>query len=155
MTLTKETLETGLDQSQRVLDGQFSSLNSIQTKVGVLLGFDVTTLGLIYALGLSWVHSHKLLAGAATVSLIASMAIFAYSLAIRGYQTVPKMAWLARTLNSGGVGDLSLKSLLVSQYVAAVTQNKLTFSRKFYMVNTGLILMVLGIAIYAIGGLVT
>ena len=36
-------LDIGLSQLQHLVDGQLSALNAIQTKVGVLLGFDVTT----------------------------------------------------------------------------------------------------------------
>ena len=104
----------------------------------------------MFTLGEPWVSAHRAIAAGATALVLASLGIFSYAIAIRGYFVVPDPLWLRDRLNDPTVDPSTLEALLIGRYGWAFGENKKIFSRKFYLVNAGIMLMALGAGTYAV-----
>jgi hypothetical protein len=137
--------DLALAASKRLLDSQFSSINAIQTKVGVLLGFAVSTLGILFSLGVGWVSGHQYLALIPAVLLLASVLVLTLALITRKYTEVPDPFWLWKLLNAENVDGTLLRKKLISNYTGAFEVNRTDRIWQFKLVNSGIVLLLLGI----------
>jgi hypothetical protein len=155
MVRTKDSLDVGFEQVKRLVDGQFSSLASIQAKIGVLLGFDVTALGLIFTFGNGWILANRPLGALCAAILMGSLVVFASALMLQSYEDAPDPYWLVNSLNDPDIGALTLRTKLIGMYSWVYLRNKRTLSRRFYLVNAAVTMMVVGISVFALGVLLS
>jgi vacuolar-type H+-ATPase subunit I/STV1 len=150
-----DKFDLALDASKRLLDNQFSAIDTIQTKVGVLLGFAVTTLGIIFSLGYTWVTGHRILASASAVLLLTAIVIFAISMSVTTYTDVPEPQWLWALLNSPKADGTLVQKKLIANYTGAFDDNRKERAHLFKSINWGIGFLIAGIAVFAFGVLIT
>ncbi|HZY91876.1 MAG TPA: hypothetical protein VFG07_03755 [Thermoplasmata archaeon] len=153
--MVEDRLDLGIQQSQRVLDQQLSGVDQLQTKIGVLLGFNATLLAVIFSIGHAWLLSHPAVAWASGGTLLASMAIFAASLALEDYTISPRPDWLVAMLNDSGKSLTDLKEELIGNFAGAYDENKRLINQRFALINLAIVLMLLGLAVFVIGALLS
>ncbi|HTT15448.1 MAG TPA: hypothetical protein VMG81_06720 [Thermoplasmata archaeon] len=144
-------LDLGVAQVQRLLDNQLSSVDTIQTKIGVLLGFAATSLALIFSFGYSWVAAHGWLATGSAAALLASTAIFGASLMLTDYQIAPEPSWRVKLLNDADVKADELKEQVIGAMWKAYDTNRTLIDSRFGVVNIAVVLLVVGLGIL-VGG---
>lgn len=153
--MTDDRLDLGIAQVQRLLDGQLASVDSIQTKIGVLLGFASASLALLFSFGFSWVTAHVPIAAVSAAALLASVATFGASLMLENYETAPDPTWLVKLLNDSSKKTDSVKEDVIGSLWKAFDQNKQLIQDRFSMVNVAIVLLIVGLGVFVIGVLVT
>jgi hypothetical protein len=146
-----DKFDLALDASKRLLDNQFSAVDTIQTKVGVLLGFSVSTLGIVFSLGAGWIAAHRLLGLGSASLLVASAIFFAWSLRVQEYRDVPDPEWLWKQLNSPEVDGTRFRKRLIANYNGAFNDNRTKRDDQFQRINWGIGFLVVGIAVFSFG----
>ena len=146
-----DKFDLALDASKRLLDNQSSAVDTIQTKVGVLLGFSVSTLGIVFSLGASWIASHRILGLVAAALLVVATFFFAWSLRVQKYRDAPDPDWLWTQLNSPEVDGTRLRKKLIANYNGAYNDNRTERQDQFQRINWGIGLLVAGIAVFSFG----
>ncbi len=116
-------LETGVDQLVRLVDSQIESVHQVQARVGVLLGFDATAIGLIFTLGRGWLSAHGNVAVVAAVPLFVSAAIFGWAMAVRKLEIGPKPVDVIDALKDPGTDNKTILRGLASEFSGIVTRN--------------------------------
>lgn len=159
--MSDDRLDLGVSQVVRVLDRQLASVDSIQTKIGVLLGFASASLALLFSLGLTWVTGHVAIAALSAVALLASIAIFAASLMLTEYEQAPDPSWLVDLLNKASIkGDGKkeydeIREQVIGAAWKAYDNNQVRIKDRFALINWAVALLVIGLGIFVIGVLVT
>jgi hypothetical protein len=146
-----DKFDLALDASKRLLDNQSSAVDTVQTKVGVLLGFSVSTLGIVFSFGASWIAAHRVLGLGAAALLVVSAIFFAWSFLMRPFRDVPDPEWLWRQLNSPGVDGSRLQKKLIANYTGAFNDNRSRRDDQSQVVNLGIGILVAGIAVFSFG----
>jgi len=136
------------------LDQQLSSVDQLQTKIGVLLGFDATSLAVIFSVGRAWLVSHRLIWVISALALIASAVIFAASLALEDYLISPRPDWLVGLLNDENMQLDAIKEELIGNFAGAYQENKKLILQRFVLVNWAIALMIIGLSVFVIGVLI-
>lgn len=150
-----DALDLGIDQIERVLDNQVASVDSIQTKVGVLIGFAATSLALLFSFGYGWVTGHVAIASVSAAALLASVAIFAASYMLAAYEQAPDPAWLVGLMNKRPLKLDEIKAEVIGSAWKAYDANKVLIDRRFSLVNWAIGLLIVGLGIFVIGVLAT
>lgn len=179
-----DSLDVGISQVSRVLAYQLASVDSIQTKIGVLIGFAATSLTLLFSFGRSWVTGHVVIASISAGALLLSIAIFAASLMLTNYEQAPDPKWLvdlldnpttdkgildrivdqlSKTTTDKGVLDLlnkattdkALKEKVIGAMWQAFDDNRNLIEGRFALVNWAIGFLVAGLGVFVVGVLVT
>ena len=153
--MTDDRLDLGLSQAQRLLDNQLSSVDTIQTKIGVLLGFAATTLALLFSFGAAWVMAHRILAAISGTLLFGSVTAFGSSLMLEEYVTAPDLTWLIQMLNDTSNKTEAVQENVIGAMWKAYDENKSYIDQRFRLVNWAIVLLVLGLGVFFSGVLLT
>lgn len=141
-------LDVGLELSKRLLDNQLDSVNQLQTKVGVLLGFDATALGVIFSVSRSWIADHPIFGGVVGFMLTLAAVIFAIALWTSDYLEAPNPNSLVTKLNDSRVRVEDLVDWGIGNLLGAFLTNSNLIRSRFRFVNAGIIFMLLGLAVF-------
>lgn len=153
--MTDDRLDIGVEQTQRLLDSQLSSVDAIQTKIGVLLGFASTSVVILFSFGRDWAVSHFLVAGTSALALLAAVSIFGISMMIEDYSDSPRPDWLVGLINDGETSTNNIKEKMIGNSWGAYDHNRRLIQKRFKMVNVAVILMIIGTGIFVVGVLIT
>ncbi len=148
-----EKVALGLEYAHGRLDDQFSRVNQIQGTLGVLLGFVVTAVGLIFSSGKTWTAQNLGADAAALGCLVTAGVIFGFGLALFRLYRDPEDITATVGLGDASVSFEAAQRRLMERYLRYYRQNKATLRRRFLLVNVGLALLLLGILLFAFGNL--
>lgn len=144
-------LDLGIDLSKRILDNQLSSIDQLQTKVGVLLGFDATILGVVFTFGRSWAVAHIIPAGISGVLLFGAAVILGWTLRDEDYLEAPDPKKFVAEINNPAVTPPQLQDWAIGRLLGAFLANFQLIRRRFGMVNKAIILMLAGLGVFLVG----
>ena len=150
-----DRLDLGIAQTQRLLDQQLASIDSIQAKIGVLLGFSSASLALIFSFGSAWVTVHTPIAALSAVLLLASVTTFGGSLMLADYDTAPDPTWLVDLLNNKSKQTDAIKEDIIGSLWKAFDKNKQQIEDRLSMVNLAIGLLIAGLLVFVVGVFVT
>lgn len=144
-------LDIGMDLSKRILDNQLASIDQLQTKVGVLLGFDATTFGVIFAFGHAWAVGHVPEAGLSAGLLLAAAAVFGLTMRNADYLEAPDPKQFVERLNDAKETPDTVQDWAIGNLLGSFLENRKLIDQRFALVNSGIILMLLGLTAFAVG----
>lgn len=153
--MTDDRLDVGITQVRGLLDNQLASVDAIQTKIGVLLGFTSASLALLFSFGSGWATSHVAIAAVSAIALFVSASIFAASLMLTSYQQAPEPTWMVNLLNNPVIGSDSFKKQVIGAIWKAYDENIGLIDSRFKTINWAIALMVIGIGVFVGGVLMT
>ncbi len=143
----------GLAYAHGRVDDQFARVNQIQGTLGVLLGFVVTAIGLIFSSGKTWTAQNLGADAVALACLMAAGTIFGFGLALFRLYRDPEDIVATVGLGDESVSFEAAQHRLLDRYLRYYQRNKQTLRRRFFLVNVGLALLLLGIFAFAFGNL--
>ena len=143
----------GLEYARASVDNQFARVNQIQAVLGVLLGFVVTAIGLVFSIRRAHAPGLLILSEASLALLMAAAVIFGFGLAVfRLYRdAVPITAVIG--LDDPNMTPPDAERRLMERYLRYYEENKRVIRRRFQLVNAGIALLLAGILLFALGGL--
>jgi hypothetical protein len=151
MARTEAELDIALPELRRLLDNQLTTLSSLQSKVGTLFGFALTSTGFLFSFGQSYLASHLVLAQISAVFLLTAIGVLGASYVSIVVSDVPDPDWIVNQLNDSDVKVGMLKADIVSSYARAYKDNARGSTVRFYAVNLSIGLLVVGIVVFVAG----
>lgn len=149
--MTDDRLDLGVEQTHRLLDTQLASVDAIQTKIGVLLGFTATSLVVLFAFGGTWVATHLAISTVSAVTLLSAAAIFGIAMMLEDYSDSPGPGWLVGLLNDETNSTETVKEKVIGDAWNAYDDNRKLIQQRFRLVNAAVILMIAGTAVFVVG----
>lgn len=150
MTSGKDDLKISGDALRKLLDDQLASIDGLSSKVSVVLGFVVSTIGIIFSVGRSTLLSQPALTIIILILLLGAAVLLVFSYRVSEYLDTPQPEGLLDLLNDPKVTTDDLLSELVSNYSGAYLANAKLIQQKFSRFNAALVMLVAGIAIFAV-----
>jgi hypothetical protein len=143
--------DLALGELRRSLDNQLKSLSSLQSKVGTVLGFALTAIGLLFTLGRVALSARPVESDLAAGLMLISTAILGASYISVVVRDAPKTKWLQDNVNDKDVSPEKLKALVAGAYISAFNDNEKGERLRFYAVDAAIAILILGVAIFVVG----
>ncbi len=150
MASGKEDLKIAGDALRKLLDDQLASIDGLSSKVSVVLGFVVSTIGIVFSIGRATLLSNPPLTVLIVILLLGAAILLVLSYNVSKYFDSPQPEGLLDILNDPKVTTIDLLTELVSNYSGAYLANSKLIEQKFNRLNVALIMLVAGIAVFAI-----
>lgn len=145
-----DDLKIAGDALRKLLDDQLTSIDGLSSKVSVVLGFVVSTIGIVFSVGRSTLLTQPPLTIIILILLLGAAVLLVWSYRVSEYLDTPQPVGLLQLLNDSKVTTNDLLSELVSNYSGAYLANARLIEQKFNRLNAALVMLVVGIAIFAI-----
>ncbi len=143
----------GLEYARDRLNDQFERVNQIQTTLGVLLGFVVTTVGLVFEAARTGATYDRALEVGSLSLLLGAAGVFGFGLALFRLYRDPEEIRTTVGLDDPSVSAVDAQVRLMGRYLTYYHRNKLAIRRRFLLVNLGIAALLAGIALFALGAL--
>ncbi len=140
----------GLQYARDRLDDQFERVNQIQIGLGVLLGFVVTTVGLVFESGGSLTDYDRTLELVALVLLLLAGGIFGFGLALFRLYRDPEDIRSTLGLEDAAVSAEEARQRLMRRYLTYYHRNKEVLRQRFLLVNLGIGCLLVGILAFSL-----
>lgn len=144
----KDELDLALDQLRHRLDNQHSEFDTLQSKVGTTLGFVITSIGILFALGYPYLHSHLEAAQASATMLLLSAGVLGASYMSVFKRDVPSAKWMLKKLNDPEISVETLKVELVDNYMGVLAANDRHKFARLVAINVAIALLIAGAAVF-------
>ncbi|HZY92878.1 MAG TPA: hypothetical protein VFG07_08960 [Thermoplasmata archaeon] len=148
--MTDDELSIALDQLRHRLDNQQSEFSNLQSKVGTTLGFVVTAMGLLFALGYPYLASHLLPAQVSATLLLLSAGILGASYMSVFKRDVPSSSWMLKQLNDPKSTAEDLKAGLVENYAGVLELNGRGQIARIIAINLAIALFIAGATLFVV-----
>lgn len=142
-----------LDYAKSSLDNQFARVNQIQTSLGVLLGFVVASIGLIFSSGKTWNGSSLWIDGSALGLLLVAAAIFGFGLAVFRLHRDSEDITTTLGLDNLTISVDEARRRLIARYLRYYRENQRAIHQRFLLVNVGIGALLAGVFLFALGNL--
>lgn len=139
-----------IEELRRLLDNQLKSLNDLQTKVGVALGFALTSLGILFSLGHPYLAINQRVSDVSAGLLVTSALLLGASYLSMRVTDIDPESVKTYALSMGA--DLKgIQSNLVTAYATAYDDNKAGTNIRFIVVNVAIALFLASVVLFVVG----
>ena len=142
---TSETLELVYSEVKDALNTQFQSLDGLNTKASVIVGFVGVTIGISLNL---YLHSNSYLFGSCMTLFLISIFFALYAYRVENYRRDPEPRKLAE--NYLREGDKKVKKRLIGNFIQSFENNEIKIKRKGRYINYSLVLLFIGLIVLTV-----
>ena len=137
-----ETLELVYNEVKGALNTQFQSLDGLNTKASVIIGF----VGMIIGISLNlYSHSNSYLFGSCITLFLISIFFTLSAYTVKSYRSDPEPRKL--TENYLRKDDVYVKKKLIDNFIQSFEYNKIKIEKKVKYINYSLILLFMGLIV--------